>query len=295
MGGNKARKLEFLIADALAKGCDTVVTTGFVQSNHVVQTAAAAARHGLATVIVLEGEPPGGRAGNLLLSDLLGAEVRFAADPAAAIAQAAEDVRARGGRPYVTPPGGSSAVGVLGFAAAMEETGRQLAAAGIEIDAVVLATGTGGTQAGMLLGAALLGWDLAVVGVSVGKTKAELGPVVVEMTAAAAAAIGSTLRVEAPGVVVHEGYYGAGYAIPDDEDFAAIRLVAQTEGLFTDPVYTGRAMKGMFDLLARGAVPGEGPILFWHTGGLPALFAFPQEPGRHRPPPGRGRPVPPMR
>lgn len=276
LGGNKARKLEFLIGDAHTRGCDTVIATGFLQSNNVVQTAAASTRHGMHCIVVLEGERPKDLRGNLVLSLYLGADIRYAGTrrPSDVVNEVVEEVSSQGGAPYPTPPGGSSGIGVLGFVVAMAEARRQLAQLGQEIDAIVVPTGTGGTQAGMVLGAKLLGWQVPVIGVSTGKSQRELRDAIPAMAAECARVFHSREQIKPSELIVYEEFFGAGYALPCSPDFDAIRTVARTEGIFTDPVYTGRAMHGMFEILRRGEIPGDRPILFWHTGGLAALFAI---------------------
>ena len=280
MGGNKARKLRFLVAEAIAQECDTLIATGFLQSNNVVQTAAAAARCGLKCILALEAHRPGDIRGNVLLSNLLGAEIRYAGDrPIREIIDGIKaDVAAMGGKAYAMPPGGSTGIGVAGFVEAAVEARAQLREMGKAADVIVLATGTGGTQAGLLLGSKILDWPIAIVGISTGKSEEELQTAIPAMAAESACALGVDCRIESREVIVSEEYIGEGYARPGLADFEAIRTVARQEGILTDPVYTGRAMHGMIDLLKRGRMSVSGPILFWHTGGLPAVFSF-DEPG----------------
>jgi 1-aminocyclopropane-1-carboxylate deaminase/D-cysteine desulfhydrase-like pyridoxal-dependent ACC family enzyme len=183
-------------------------------------------------------------------------------------------VTARGARPYVLPPGGSTGIGIAGFVAAVAEVHRQLGDDAVRIDTLVFPTGTGGTQAGLLLGADLLGWPLAVVGISTGKTAAEMRPAILAMIDETAAALGVTHGVTAEQVIVDDGFYGAGYAKPDTTDYDAADALARHDGLLCDPVYNARAIKGLIALADRGALPGTGDLLYWHTGGAPALFAF---------------------
>lgn len=276
LGGNKARKLQFLIADAIASGCDVVVATGYVQSNNVVQTAAAARAHGMRSVLVLTGHRPETERGNLLLANLLGAEVVFAGDLAQmdALDREAERLRAAGAKPYVLPPGGSTGLGVVAFVEAAFEAKEQCQAVGLAPDCIVFPTGTGGTQAGLALGLRLAGWPLTLYGVSTGKTRTEMLPDLQAMVAAAAATLGRPERLRASDFVVDDRFYGEGYARPGPADFKAIVEFAQLEGLFLDPVYTGRTMHALCTLVGRSELPGSGPILFWNTGGTAALFAF---------------------
>jgi len=276
LGGNKARKLQFLIADALARRCDVVVATGYVQSNNVVQTAAAARAHGLASVLVLTGSDPDHRRGNLILAEYLGAELVFAGDvpQMQALEETAAHLRQRGRYPYVLPPGGSTPLGVVGFVEAVAELQAQCRAAALDPDCIFFPTGTGGTQAGLALGMTLSGWRPNLYGVSTGKTRAELVGDMERLTREAAALLAQKHFVAANEFVVDERFYGSGYAKPDADDYATIREIARMEGIFLDPVYTGRAMKGLMYLQRAGELAGHGPILFWNTGGTAALFAF---------------------
>lgn len=275
-GGNKVRKLEFLFADALAQKCDHIVTLGGPQSNHVRQTAAAAAQLGLGCSLVLRGNPPAQRLGNLLLDELLGATIHWSGvrtrDEVAVEVMAS--LRASGARPYLIPVGGSNGLGALGYVAAMEEALDQLAAMNLAIDTMVFASSSAGTQAGLVLGAALRKFPGCVLGISIDSPEAELKARVTEITldAAKIASAGVTaalLRVE-----VNADYLGGGYSVVGDLERDAIRTVARTQGLLLDPVYTGRAMGGLMDLIRRGKTSKNERILFWHTGGTAALSAF---------------------
>ena len=280
MGGNKARKLRFLVAEAIAQACDTLVATGFLQSNNVVQTAAAAARSGLKCILALEARRPDEIRGNVLLSKLLGAEIRYADNrPIGEVIDGiVADVSARGGKVYAMPPGGSTGIGVAGFVEAAFEARAQLREMEKGVEAIVLPTGTGGTQAGLLLGSKILDWPVAIVGISTGKSEEELQVAIPAMAAECARVLAVDCRIGSRDVTVSEEFIGDGYARPGRADFEAIRTVAREEGILTDPVYTGRAMHGMIELLEQGRISGSGPVLFWHTGGLPAVFSF-DEPG----------------
>ncbi len=275
-GGNKARKLEFLFADALAQGCDHVVTLGGPQSNHVRQTAAAAAKLGVACSLVLRGNPPAQRLGNVLLDELLGATVHWSGartrDEVAVEVMA--ELRARGTRPYFIPVGGSNGLGSLGYEWAMREAVEQLAAQSLAIDVMVFASSSGGTHAGLALGAAVHGFQGRVLGIAIDAPAAELtahvGALALEAGRIAGAGVAAAdLRVEA-----NADYLGGGYSVVGDLERDAIRTVARQEGLLLDPVYTGRAMGGLIDLIRRGAFTKGQSILFWHTGGAAALSAF---------------------
>ena len=275
-GGNKARKLEFLLADALNRQCDHVVTLGGAQSNHVRQTAAGAARLGLGCSLVLRGEPPAQRLGNLLLDELLGAQLHFAkARPVDEVAtEVMTELKRSGANPYLIPLGGSNGLGALGYAVAMEEALDQLAAQSLEIDTMVFASSSAGTQAGLALGAAIYGYSGHVLGISIDSTAIELTARATEFALEAAKLARVDVTAGNLRVAVKDDYLGGGYAIVGDVERDAIRTVARTEGLLLDPVYTGRAMGGLIDLVHRGEFTSRQKILFWHTGGTAALSAF---------------------
>jgi D-cysteine desulfhydrase len=278
-GGNKTRKLEYLIADALAQGADVVLTTGAAQSNHCRQTAAAAARAGLDCVLVLRGGPLPREQwdGNLLLDDLLGARIWWARDEDSPVAMeaAAEAERAAGRKPYSIPIGGSNMVGASAYVLAFQELWDQIVAGGlIPFDRVVFASGSGGTQAGMVVGARACGYGGQVLGISVSKTAEELGEAVAALLAPTASYLDLELEFGPEAVQVEDGYLGAGYGVLTDAERSAVRHVARLEGILLDPVYTGKAMAGLLDLVRRGEIGASEKVLFWHTGGTPALFAY---------------------
>jgi L-cysteate sulfo-lyase len=272
-GGNKVRKLEFVLADALAQGIDTLVTCGAAQSNQARQTAAAAARAGLSCVLILVRPPVGEEPqGNWLLDKLFGAEIRWIADRAALTAAAeaaAEELHEQGRRPYVVPYGASSALGVLGYVSAMEEIAVQGT-----FDHVVLASSSGGTQAGLALGARLLSWPGRVLGISIDAMGGALCATVAELARAAAALLRSRSSPTRGDIEVNDGYLGAGYGVVGDVEREAISLAARMEGLVLDPVYTGRAFGALVDLVRRRRFGKGERVLFLHTGGTPALFAY---------------------
>jgi D-cysteine desulfhydrase family pyridoxal phosphate-dependent enzyme len=270
LGGNKARKLEFLCAEAIAAGADLLVTGGGSQSNHTRMTAAAANRLGLGCHLAVAGSAAPERAtGNLLLNRLLGAELHFTGTrdyyaAEAAITDLAACLEADGHRPYAIPIGGASVTGVRAYLEAADELLGQLDA---PPDWVVVADGSGGTHAGLLAG---LSGRTRVLGVDVG-TRPDLDEVVPALAAAAARAAGrEDPQAE---VVIDHGRFGAGYGQPTPETKEAILAAARTEGLILDPVYTGKAMAGLIGWAREGRfAPGE-TVVFWHTGGAPALFA----------------------
>lgn len=275
-GGNKVRKLEFLMADALARKCDHVVTLGGPQSNHVRQTAAAAARLGLGCSLVLRGQPPPQKLGNLLLDELLGANVHFSGartrDEVAVDVMAA--LQASGAEPYLIPVGGSNGLGALGYAAALEEALDQLATLQLEIDAMVFASSSAGTQAGLVLGAAHRRYARRLLGISIDSSVAELAARVTELALDGARIAEAKITAADLRVDINADYLGGGYAVVGELERDAIRTVARTEGLLLDPVYTGRAMGGLIDLIRRGEFKAGQKVLFWHTGGTAALSAF---------------------
>jgi L-cysteate sulfo-lyase len=278
-GGNKTRKLEFLIADAQAQGADVVLTVGAIQSNHCRQTAAAAARVGLACHVVLSGTQPPRPNGNLLLDHLLGAEIHWATreDRLARMEEIAGEMRAAGRRPYAIVLGGSDPVGASGYALALEELRDQVSAMGLKLDAIVFASSSGGTQAGLMAGAWALGWDVPLLGISVDEPEAELKAQVADLATRTAGHLGHAHSFDAIDVSANAEYLGGGYAVMGNLEREAIRLMAQVEGILLDPVYTGRAFGGLLDLIRRGAFGAGHNILFWHTGGTPALYAYADE------------------
>ena len=280
-GGNKTRKLEFLMAEALEAEADVVLSVGAAQSNHCRQTAAAAARAGLACVLVLRGEalPREHWNGNLLLDDLLGARVWWAGDedPLDALQSAAAAERSSGKKPYVIPYGGSNAVGALAYSLAFEELWGQLEEAEIAFDRVVFASSSGGTQAGLVVGARACGYEGQVLGISVDKTGGHLRETVSELLSPTATRLGLDLTLAPGDVEIEDGFVGAGYGIVTPAEREAVRLVARTEGILLDPVYTGKAMAGLIGLIRQGQIGSEERVLFWHTGGSIALFAYASE------------------
>jgi L-cysteate sulfo-lyase len=275
-GGNKTRKLEYLVADALGQSADTLITVGAPQSNHARQTAAAAAKAGLKSALVLRGAAPTDRTGNILLDDLIGAEVFWAgARPLDEVAaEVAAELSARGQRPYMIPLGGSNPIGAAGYAAALVEFVEQMKAIGTSFDAIVFATSSGGTQSGMVLGAKLSSYAGRVLGISVDHHADQLTPLLVDLANATARHIGEAFTFSVQDFEVNDRYLGGGYAVMGDPEREAIHLCAQTEGLLVDPVYTGRAMAGLIDLIRKGKFKSGQNVLFWHTGGTPALFAY---------------------
>jgi len=275
-GGNKTRKLEFLVADALAQGADHLVTTGAPQSNHCRQTAAAAARFGLGCSLVLRGKKPEMVTGNLLLDQLLGAHVYWTdgSDCNTFVSRVMTDLKAIGRQPYSIPLGGSNVIGATSYVLAMEEFMSQLAAERLNFDFVVFATSSGGTQAGLVLGAQVYGYHGNLLGISVDHPADTLQTQVAALATATATHLGLGTLSVADLVHVNDDYLGEGYAQVGETEREAIRLVAQLEGILLDPVYTGRAMGGLIDLIRWGAFTRSQRVLFWHTGGAASLPAF---------------------
>ncbi|NPV86094.1 MAG: D-cysteine desulfhydrase family protein [Anaerolineae bacterium] len=275
-GGNKTRKLEFSVAEALRQGADTLITLGAVQSNHCRQTAAAAARYGLRCIIVIRGHAPSLITGNLLLDYLLGAEVVFAGDATReeVAERVVEEQRAAGHHPFFIPLGASDAVGAVGFVAAMEELASQIEEQKLRIDRIVLGSSSAGTQAGMCVGAKALGIPAQIAAIAIDSTQAELQEEVAQIANATIARLGIEMTFSPQEVVVFDGYLGGGYSIMGEPEREAITLLARHEGILLDPVYTGRAMAGLIDLIRKGEFGSSETILFWHTGGAAALYAY---------------------
>ncbi|MGY4531259.1 D-cysteine desulfhydrase [Pseudomonas sp. TE3786] len=281
LGGNKVRKLEYLLADAQRLGADTLVTAGAIQSNHVRQTAAVAARLGLGCLALLE-NPIGTEDsnylsnGNRLLLDLFGAEVQVVANLDNAdqlLREAAERLRSQGKQPYVVPIGGSNALGALGYVRAGLELADQIEASGVEFAAVVLASGSAGTHSGLALALAQRLPQLPVIGVTVSRPVASQLPKVQGLAERTAELLGIPLP-DAFNVELWDEYFAPRYGEANAGTLAAIKLLASQEGVLLDPVYTGKAFAGLLDGIARQRFAGNGPIVFLHTGGSPALFAY---------------------
>jgi len=272
-GGNKTRKLEYLVAEAQANGARTLITTGAVQSNHCRQTAAAAARFGFECILVLAGDPAldQGTTANLLLDQLLGAKIIWTSRESRdqSLEAAFQDAWNAGKRPYRVPYGGSSPVGAAAYAFALGELLEQ----GMHSDTIVFATSSGGTQAGLVLGKELFGYKGRILGISVDEPAQQLKNHVADLANQTADLLDVPIRIDLESVNVDDHYLGAGYGIPTPADIEAIRLFAQTEAILLDPVYTGRAAAGLLDLARKGAFKRGEQVLFWHTGGNTALFA----------------------
>ncbi len=275
-GGNKARKLEFLVGQALQQGADTLVTVGGAQSNHCRQTAAAAAQSGLRCVLVLSG-PPIARAdwvGNLLLDDLLGAEIVWAGDRPRdeVLAETTHALAAQGRRPYVIPVGGSVPIGAAGYVAAVEELAGQLAQRRDRVDRIVLVSGSGGTHAGVLVGVKALGMSVQVEGMNNFAIEG-VATRIRTLAAETAAYLGLAIDLTEADVRVHEAAGPHAYGVITAAEQATIRLLARSEGILLDPIYTARAFAQMVQFIQMGAYEPQETLLFWHTGGAAGLFA----------------------
>ncbi|MFI6462242.1 1-aminocyclopropane-1-carboxylate deaminase [Streptomyces sp. NPDC050538] len=288
-GGNKTRKLEYLVADTLAKGCDTLVSIGGVQSNHTRQVAACAARAGLKCVLIQESwvEWPDSvydKVGNILISRLAGADVRlvkagFGIGFKESWEQALREVEESGGKPYAIPAGASDhPLGGLGFANWAHEVAQQEAELGVFFDTVVVCSVTGSTQAGMVAGFRAIeeagGRERRVLGIDASAKPAETREQVARIAQGTAQLIGVKRELTLDDVELDDRYHAGIYGIPDETTLEAMRLAARTEGMVTDPVYEGKSMAGMIDLVARGEIAADSTVLYAHLGGQPALNAY---------------------
>jgi D-cysteine desulfhydrase family pyridoxal phosphate-dependent enzyme len=270
-GGNKTRKLEFLVAEALGQGAKTLITAGAIQSNHCRQTAAAATRYGLNCILVLAGVPPALPTANFLLDKLFGAEVIWADwhGRIEALQTAYDEARNLGREPYLVPYGGSSPTGAVGYCFAIHEMMVQ----DVSPDWIVFPSSSGGTQAGMVVGARLFGYQGKILGISVDEPASDLKRRVAELATKVATHVGEPISFDATEILVNSDYCGAGYGVLTANEKDAVSLFAKQEGLLLDPIYTGRAAGGLLDLIRKGFFSQGEKVLFWHTGGTPALFA----------------------
>jgi D-cysteine desulfhydrase family pyridoxal phosphate-dependent enzyme len=273
-GGNKVRKMQAVVAEALAQGADALITCGGVQSNHARVTAAAGAALGLKVVLIVNGPAQEQPTGNARLDALFGAEVRHVArreDRDPTMAAVAAELRAAGRRPFIVPLGASTATGALGFARGVAE----IAAAGVKPDVILHASSSGGTQAGLMAGCALLGMRTRVIGISADESAASLSAIVSRLLDQIAERVGAKRETieGAGGIEVDDTQVGAGYGVPTSASTEALELTARREGILLDPVYTAKAMAGLIARLRAGAFTSDDTVLFWHTGGQPGYFA----------------------
>jgi L-cysteate sulfo-lyase len=281
-GGNKTRKLEFSMAAALAEGADTIITVGAVQSNHVRQTAAAACKLGLACEVLLEHRvvdpsEPYAKSGNVFLDKLFGANLREypgGSDFVAEMNAVAEEVRAAGGTPYIIPGGASNTVGALGYVNCAIELVQQAEDQGLVIDHLVTATGSAGTQAGLAVGLKALNCGIPMLGIGVNIPRQAQEEKVYVLACETAEYIGKAGIVAREDIVANCNYVGGGYGVPTESMNEAVLLLARLEGLLFDPVYSGKGLAGMIDLIRKGEFDAASNIVFLHTGGSAALFAY---------------------
>lgn len=282
MGGNKTRKLEFLMAEALEQGADTILTCGAVQSNHCRLTLAAAVKEGLKCQLILEERVPGSynkeASGNNYLFNLLGVEdvhiVQGGADMMGELEKLAEKLKAEGRKPYIIPGGGSNVTGSLGYVACAQEIVEQMFEMAVSFDHVIACSGSGGTHAGLVAGFKSTNVHIPIIGLSVGKDKVTQANNIVKLVDKVCTKLELDNPVTEEDIVVLDDYVGPGYGLPTKEMVEAIQLLARTEGILTDPVYTGKVLAGLIDLVKKGTFKDSDNILFLHTGGSPALYAY---------------------
>lgn len=281
-GGNKTRKLDFCIADALEKGADTVITCGAVQSNHCRLTLAWSVKEGMDCHLVLEERVKGSykpeASGNNFLFQLLGVKsitvVPGGSDMMGEMEKLAENLQSQGRKTYIIPGGASNPIGATGYVACAEETMDQLNTMGLVIDNMIVPSGSAGTHAGMVTGIVGTNANIPVHGINVSRTKEDQEALVYALVRQTAERVGLNHEVPRESVVCYGDYVGPGYSLPTDEMAEAVKLLAQTEGILLDPVYSGKTMAGLIDLVRQGAFPKGSNLLFLHTGGSPALFAY---------------------
>ena len=280
-GGNKTRKLEFLVAEARDQGADMLISAGAMQSNHCRQTAAAAAKFGFKCILVLTGQKPEQASANFLLDRLFGAQIVMVEDRKdrdRILQETFDKAKADGNKPYLVPYGGSSPTGALGYAFAMEELMKQIqdfrSFKNFEnLDWIVFGTSSGGTHAGLVLGQRVFGFNGKVLGISIDEDENWLKTHVSSLASDASERIGKRIEFTPADVLATADYCRAGYGVLTEAEREAVKLFAKYEGLLLDPVYTGRAAAGLIDLIRKGFFKKDETVLFWHTGGQPALFA----------------------
>ena len=284
-GGNKARKLEFLVGDALSRGSDILLTQGAIQSNHCRQTAAIASKRGLDCELHVQhrvGSPEHNylNSGNALLNDLFGARTfEYSADAHmnARLEERASELRKMGRVPYVIPGGGSNAIGALGYVSCAQEIYDEIRALNLQVSRIVLATGSAGTQAGLIAGLRAIGSNISVTGICVNYPAPEMSALVLKQAQAVSRLIDSGVSICDEDIICNGAYLGEGYGVPSVEGIQAISILAKLEGILLDPVYTSKAMSGMIDLIKRNYISKDETILFLHTGGTPGLFAYTED------------------
>lgn len=278
MSGNKVRKLEFLLADAQQKKCDFIITCGGYQSNHARTTAVAAARLGLKCHLILRNGMGSPLEGNLFLDRLVGAETQFVNEQAyqeidKLMAAAAEEAKERGKKPYIISEGGSDEIGALGYVKAAQELAEQLKTSKIKVDHIILAVGSGGTYAGLLVGKHLYDISANIYGINVCDDEAYFVNKIHRIVKSMQKKIGVDLKIGKRDINIIDGYVGKGYGLSRQEEIDIIKMAAKSEGLILDPVYTGKAMYGLVDQIRQGRFKEGETVLFLHTGGLFGIFA----------------------
>ncbi len=271
-GGNKTRKLEFLVAEAQEQEAKMMISAGAIQSNHCRQTAAAAAKFGFECVLVLTGELPDQPSANFMLDELFGAKIVNVPDRAdrdRVLKETFDEAASDGKKPYLVPYGGSSTTGAMGYTFAMEEFMKQ----DVHADWIIFGTSSGGTHAGLVLGQRIFGYKGKVFGISIDESEERLKAHISALASDTSERLGERIGFTTDDVLATDQYCKAGYGVLTDAEREAVRLFASTEGLLLDPVYTGRAAAGLIDLIRKGFIKKGETVLFWHTGGQPALFA----------------------
>lgn len=281
-GGNKTRKLDFCIADAIEKGADTIITCGAVQSNHARLTASWSAKEGLECHLVLEERVKGSykedASGNNFLFEMLDVKtkrvVEAGSDMMAEMEKTAEELRAAGKKPYIIPGGASNSIGALGYAACAEELMNQLNVSGLKVDHIVVPSGSAGTHSGMVVGISGTNAGIPISGINVSRPKDAQEEIVFKLAGETAELLGVKGGIERDSVVCYSEYVGPGYSLPTDSMIEAVKLFAKEEAILLDPVYSGKAAAGLIDLVRKGTFPKGSNVLFLHTGGSPALYAY---------------------
>lgn len=281
-GGNKTRKLEFCIADALEKGADSIITCGAVQSNHCRLTASWSAKEGLGCHLILEERVKGSyktdASGNNFLFELLGVKsigvVEGGSDMMAAMSQKADALKAEGKTPYIIPGGASNPIGATGYAVCAEETMQQLNEMQLAIDHIVVPSGSAGTHAGMIVGMTGVSGNIPISGMNVSRPKDVQEDIVYKLALETAERLEVKATIDRADVVCFDQYVGPGYSLPTDDMVEAVKLFASTEAILLDPVYSGKAAAGLIDQVRKGAFAKGSNVLFLHTGGSPALYAY---------------------
>ena len=278
-GGNKTRKLEYLLGDAKSQNCDTIITAGAQQSNHCRQTAAASAFLGMECHLVLGGEPPSDFNGNLLLDKLFGAHLHFCGNlrKGEKIPEIVEQLKLNGKKPYVIPYGGSNSIGTLGFVSAVEELKLQMKAMDLHFSHMVFASSSGGTHAGLMVGRQLHNLETEILGIGIDKDDIEgmqLVKFIAKLANSTARKLDLKMNFHKNNIYLNNNYLGEGYGMVGEAEKEAIDLLARFEGVLLDPVYTAKAMAGLIDLIRQQQFDKTDKVLFWHTGGTPALFPY---------------------